>query len=960
MPNDQAGNPLAELVDAGSTEDLHDADILADVLEHPRPDLVGGQRVDANVRQAQPHVEGSALAQLQHLAQLDLQAGRHDFLNLGGRLRQLDHGVVREARVAVPVQRLRVVDAVPAQPGRQVRDGCSRLLARRLARGDGLEEHVVDVALRDGRVALALQAGVQIILLAVQEAKTVDDANVEHRGCEAATAPVGRQPVHVHVCRGVVGLAGVAADGGERRRHDEEVEVGRVEDGVEVAGADGLGSHDALQRLDGHLRKDAVVKHHGAVDDAADGRAGGAGAGAQLVAPERLRVVGWAAAGQDNVAGALLGEQLAERLAEVARDADEDVGLVRAEHVRADGWGRQVRDVALGAPVDDLEGGRGRGGAVEQVGDGDGGCGDGLVARWVDLQGLHVGKLNNVLQVAVAHLGDGVRQELTAGVVIALAGGRPADQGRHRRGLVQEVVHGELAHPSKDVLDGCARLVAVDKRPARVAYGKLPVQGEDGDLVLRRREELHYDVVQAHVGLHQDDAVALGLVHARHDRQGPEGPGGAGCRSDGGLWRVKDYLTRGRLHDGRVGVAEESHGPSLAVQRELAAKAQVTLVGADVDGLGRAVENLDWGIDQGIRLGDVAGGGNARVNLDLVGSCAGRCGSNSVDAVDGRPVRQHARDETPTLLHVDLGLVGPEHLAALAGGELALAEAAKGLVDDWACTVEHLEIEQLEVKVGDLGEERAGKTKGGCVLGVGVSGVEGDPQNRGSGPHQGANVFQACRRHGRQNGRVQVREDDGCSASGKVLLVTKRLKTGFDVVDQRSCAVVAAAYQQKLGSERWRTRSSRERRPEHILEGRLRLTNRDGEAGDVLLVAILDGIDKATLLEDVGVIRWGDGQGRVHGLTRASTKPLSKRAKRHVHEQEPGAGVHQGVHPLEESHRVAAGNGRHDDQVVLVPLLVLFVQVLGEDPIPNGVVGSLQKALLKARLDFASHGEGGK
>ncbi|TLS24364.1 hypothetical protein PpBr36_08947 [Pyricularia pennisetigena] len=1045
--NDQAGNVLAELVDAGSTENLHDAHVLADVLEHPGAYLVAGERVDAEVRQAQAHVEGSTVAQLQHLAELGLEAGRHDLLNVGGRLRGLHlvldalsvagclcrrdappgllERVVREARVAVPVQRLRVVDAVPAQARRQVRDRGAGLLLGGFARRDGLEEHVVDVALRDGRVALALQAGVQIVLFAVQEPEAVNDANVEHRRRQAAPAPVGSQPVHVHVCGGVVGLSGMATDGGERRGHDEEVEIGRVEDGVEVAGPNRLGPHDALQRLDRQLSKDAVVEHHGAVDDAAHGRAGrreprlerehagpvrhvellhqhrAAHARPQLVAPHGLRVVGRAAAREHNVARALLRQQLAEGLAQVARDADQDVRLVRAEHACADHRGRRVRDVALGAPVDDLEGRRGRGaGAVQQLGDAGGGCSDGLVARGLDLQGFHVRKLDHVLQVAVAHLGDVVRhQELTARVALALAGDRGADQGRHRRRLVQEVVDRELTHPSKDLLDGCARLVAMDKSPARVAHGGLPIRSEDGDLVLRRREQLGDDVVQAHVGLHEDDAAVLGLVHARHDRQGPESPGGAGSRGDGRLWRVKEHLARSRLDHGRIAVAEQDHRASLAVERELPADAQVALVAADVERLRRAVEDLDRGVHQGIRLGQVASGSNARVKLDLVPSFASRCGGGGgggsnrhdldallagvdrrgddptrrVDAVDGRPVRQHTRDETPTLLDVDLGLVSPEHLAALARGELAVAEAAKGLGDDGTRAVEHLEVEKLEVEVGDLGEERSGETESGCVLRIEVARVERDPQHGGLGPHQGADALQTCRRHCRQDGRVEVREHNGCSAGGEVLMfgifkgcsrdqpLTVGIETGLDVVQQRRGSVAAAAQQQKLGSELWRSRSFSEGEPEHILEGRLRLTNCDVKARDVLLISILGGIDEATLLENVRPIRWGDvGHGRFHGQTRATTEALSKRAERRIHKQEPGSGVHQGVHPLEESHRVSAGNSRHDNEIVLLPLLLLVVHVFGEDAVTNAMVSSLQDALLEARLDLAGHGEGGE
>ena len=60
------------------------------------------------------------------------------------------------------------------------------------ASGDGLEEHVVEIALRHGWVAFPLKPGVELVLLAVQQAQPIDDPDVQHRAGKTPSAPIGR------------------------------------------------------------------------------------------------------------------------------------------------------------------------------------------------------------------------------------------------------------------------------------------------------------------------------------------------------------------------------------------------------------------------------------------------------------------------------------------------------------------------------------------------------------------------------------------------------------------------------------------------------------------------------------------------------------------------------------------------------------------------------------------------
>ncbi|TKW52784.1 hypothetical protein CTA1_7313 [Colletotrichum tanaceti] len=417
------------LCNTRTAEDLHHRDVPLDHLPEPAPHLDGDERVHAQLADAvlaldaalalsedDLEVPREALGQdARHLvdaaavAALDDDDGPDGVLQadfplvlppLAAGVLAVVKGKVREARVPLPVQQVRAVGGVPAQPRRDV----VHLALDGAARDDGLEEHVVDVALRDGRVAVPLEERVDVVALAVQQPQPVDDAHVEHRAREAPEPPVRRQPVHVHVGRRVVALPAVAPGRREGGRHDEELHVRLAEHRVEVAGPHRLGPQHALPGFDVHLGKDPVVEDHGAVDDAGDG--GHADAAADAVAADAATAAatavvlgsggGWrrgqallkgpdavdardveplhadlaplggevgdparlhvgVTARQHEVAGAVLEEEVAEALAHVAREPDEDVRLVRPEELRAKQGLRHVLHLALGPPVEHLE-----------------------------------------------------------------------------------------------------------------------------------------------------------------------------------------------------------------------------------------------------------------------------------------------------------------------------------------------------------------------------------------------------------------------------------------------------------------------------------------------------------------------------------------------------------------------------------------------------------------------------
>ncbi|GJD02404.1 hypothetical protein ColKHC_11229 [Colletotrichum higginsianum] len=884
-----------------------------------------------------------------------------------------------------PSSKVLAVDGVPAQPRRDV----VHLALDRATRDDGLEEHVVDIALRDGRVAVPLEERVDVVALAVQQAQAVDDAHVEHRAREAAEAPVRREPVHVHVGRRVVALAAVAAGGREGGRHDEELHVRLAEDGVEVAGPHRLGTQHAVPGVDVHLGEDAVVEHHGAVDDAGDGGhaaaailGGGRGQallegpdavdardveplhadlaplGGEVGDPSRLHV--GVAAREHEVAGAVLEEEVAQALAHVAREADEDVRLVGPEELRAEEGFRDVLHLTLGAPVEHLEGLAACRVVVQQLRHR-----DGLEIREGNLSppgapdvgdGLADGHLPEVLNVHRVPEGDDVLrgQQGEAGVVLAVLGEAVED------GL------GELAALWEEVDDGGAggREEGLELAVAgiRMDIPLAEALGDDGGAL--GLEDLPHALEERGVRLQEENGL---LHHVLGDGQGDD------VAQDEAQEQLGVDVAAAQLEDARVGHRDVGrvglgHGEAQLARGDLLTDADVGgVLETEVDDLDGAVGDLDDALLGDRHAADAADTTFIHVRLlDDVGRVSGRAitglrrddldalpervdlvrdqSPRAVDAVIALLPGQHARHEAAAVLHENLVLVAPEELAVGGGSaEVPHAEAEEGLGDDATRVPARVEVEHLQLQAGDLGEHGAGEAKGRRVLRVAGAGVHRDPEDDLLGRHEGAEEVEARRGHGAHHGLVQVGEED----DGGDLVEDGRLER-VDVGDDVDAVAQGGQLLVDLRGQLGRVlgRADDDGVSGHpgcrLLEVRLGLPDDERKVRREELLGVLGDPREAALVQKVRP--FGRCQGLLGQSLDAERTPESVPEGAHglVYEDEVAPGLHEAPDLLEPVTLLGTlyhGRCQHDQikglegrVVVVVVVVVVVLAVVLQDP----------------------------
>ncbi|KIH92547.1 hypothetical protein SPBR_02276 [Sporothrix brasiliensis 5110] len=327
------------------------------------------------VRQRTRHVHVLGL-QHQHRRDLVHETRAHRLLRLGLRLRRLEQRVERHHGGAAATiggclgrrqlfhGQAQMLELGVLRPerlhGRRDAHACDGVAVARLvqAPADGGAQQRQHLGLADAVAAQVARHLGQLLRVVGQVARVRHHGQVE-RGCgQPRGAAVLDERVQEAVGRRVRCLAAVA-DGACRRGDGDEKVQRRVFQGtVEVPATAHLALDDLVVVFKGHLLKQNVAQHHGAMDDATHGRKTSQATGQELVhrlpvhhiaLPDnhlRARLVGelvnecldlarrrTRARHEDNVLGALAGHPPSHAAAEATRAANQDVRGIWAQEV---------------------------------------------------------------------------------------------------------------------------------------------------------------------------------------------------------------------------------------------------------------------------------------------------------------------------------------------------------------------------------------------------------------------------------------------------------------------------------------------------------------------------------------------------------------------------------------------------------------------------------------------------